>query len=135
MKLFLNSVKCWIGAFFILGGIGSVTTSISSALLGVLIGIALFVPDFLYYKKPAAELWKKWDATHNSQKQLDRIERAQNGSLTPLMIDKDAKYGRFVGSTNGKYFTTLHKCSCPDFKKRHVPCKHMYFLANDLDVL
>ena len=34
MKLFLNSAKCWIGAFFILGGICSVTTSISSALLG-----------------------------------------------------------------------------------------------------
>lgn len=35
----------------------------------------------------------------------------------------------FAGSEGGQYHTTLSGCTCPDFQKRKVPCKHMYYLA------
>ena len=55
--------------------------------------------------------------------------RALNGELTPVHIDLKAKTGTFAGSEGGQYHTTLSGCTCPDFQKRKVPCKHMYYLA------
>ena len=39
----------------------------------------------------------------------------------------------FLGNY-GKYNTTLLKCDCEDYKRRLLPCKHMYRLAYELDV-
>lgn len=38
-------------------------------------------------------------------------------------------------SGNEVYETSLNKCSCPDFKHRKFPCKHMYRLAAELGAL
>lgn len=37
-----------------------------------------------------------------------------------------------IRSSHHYYLVSRHGCSCPDFRKRALPCKHMYFLANDL---
>lgn len=42
---------------------------------------------------------------------------------------------RVRGSQGDVYDTTLYDCTCPDFKFRRQPCKHMYYLAVDLGLL
>ncbi len=97
-------------------------------------GIAFIIPEILYYRKTATEIWKKWDDVHHSNKQQERIDKAMNGDVTPKKIYPKSKCATFVGY-QGNYQTTLLRCSCPDFKKRRVPCKHMYYLAYELNVL
>lgn len=31
------------------------------------------------------------------------------------------------------YLTSCKRCGCPDYRKRRLPCKHMYALAMELD--
>lgn len=38
----------------------------------------------------------------------------------------------FAGSGKKPYTATLSKCTCNDFVKRKLPCKHMYSLAHQL---
>uniref|UniRef100_UPI0028A2CD53 SWIM zinc finger family protein n=1 Tax=Oscillibacter sp. TaxID=1945593 RepID=UPI0028A2CD53 len=33
------------------------------------------------------------------------------------------------------YHTTLYKCSCPDFSRRNIVCKHMFRLAMEVGLL
>lgn len=33
------------------------------------------------------------------------------------------------GSSGNLYHVALDSCTCPDFQRRHIPCKHMYALA------
>ena len=67
---------------------------------------------------------------------MERIDRSRNGELTPKYVDTKGRIAVFVGSSGGgKYRTTLKKCTCLDFKKRGVPCKHMYYLADQMDLI
>lgn len=102
--------------------------SVIVAIVCLLIAAALLLSDVLYIKAPAEKLWKRWTFVEGEKAQA-RKERAAYGELTPTYIDTELKYGLFVGATDGKYRTTLRRCSSPDFKKRKVPCKHMYYLA------
>ena len=102
--------------------------AIISAIICLIIAISPILSDILYIKTPAEKLWKRW-AFVEGEKAQARKERAAYGELTPTYIDTELKYGLFAGATDGKYRTTLRRCSCPDFKKRKVPCKHMYYLA------
>ena len=76
-------------------------------------------------------LWSKWNDCHDYPSQVDRQERAREAILTPLSIS--GQRAKFQGEED-QYRTTLLTCSCPDFKKRHKPCKHMYRLAMELDL-
>lgn len=76
-------------------------------------------------------LWTKWKDCHDHPSQVDRQERAREAILTPLSIS--GQRAQFQGEED-QYRTTLLTCSCPDFKKRHKPCKHMYRLAMELDL-
>ena len=75
--------------------------------------------------------WSEWDASiHRAEGQLDRIQR----SLIPdeyRLFCYNPKTGiSKILSKSGKYYLTNgHRCSCPDFRERGLPCKHMYFLA------
>lgn len=111
-------------------GIGN---AIISTIICILIAVCPIMSDILYIKTPAEKLWKRW-AFVEGEKAHARKERAAYGELTPTYIDTELKYGLFAGATDGKYRTTLRRCSCPDFKKRKVPCKHMYYLAAKCDV-
>lgn len=72
--------------------------------------------------------WSQWSDVCGEAAEA-RKRRALNGELTPVHIDPKAKTGTFAGSEGGQYHTTLSGCTCPDFQKRKVPCKHMYCLA------
>lgn len=76
-------------------------------------------------------LWSKWNDCHDYPSQVDRQDRAREAILTPLSIS--GQRAQFQGEED-QYRTTLLTCSCPDFKKRHKPCKHMYRLAMELDL-
>lgn len=75
--------------------------------------------------------WDKWNDCHDYPSQVDRQERAREATLTPLSIS--GLRAQFQGEEE-QYRTTLLTCSCPDFQKRHKPCKHMYRLAMELDL-
>lgn len=79
------------------------------------------------------KLWNEWgEDVHKEQEQLDRQVRAADKKITPILISDGVGY--FRGSKSN-YETTLSKCTCRDFILRKKPCKHMYRLAYQLDLL
>lgn len=71
-----------------------------------------------------------WDQSiHDLPDQQKRIASARKAATSPEHIDKDAGSGVFPGSGKDPYQTTFNSCTCVDFSKRHLPCKHMYRLA------
>ena len=81
-----------------------------------------------------SDIWKNhWGCiNHNRDKQRARQERARQAVLTPLQLDREKGTGTFHGSDD-TYEISLISCQCMDFKKRFLPCKHMYRLAYELD--
>lgn len=75
-----------------------------------------------------------WDGVHDAPDQKKRIASAKSASCTPLSIVPDASAGSFSGSY-GVYETTLETCTCVDFVRRKLPCKHIYRLAIELGAM
>lgn len=105
---------------------------------GLLITLISYAPFFLFISKlnfkshSADELWAKWKNI-NMDDQYIRIRKAVDGDLIFLSADPVHKMGKFQGQERRtKYTTSLHTCTCPDFRKRKKPCKHMYYLAMQL---
>lgn len=86
--------------------------------------------------KSKMENWIKiWDAAiHTTEHAAKRIKSAKSAELTPIKIDKKEMYGYFRGS-HGHYETWLNECSCNDFRRYKLPCKHIYRLAIELGFL
>ncbi|MDD6812446.1 MAG: hypothetical protein PUD93_11395 [Lachnospiraceae bacterium] len=81
------------------------------------------------------ETWGKWEnSIHESEDSKKRIFSAQSASLTPVRIDTTDGMAYFQGR-HGKYETFLDYCPCGDFHRRHLPCKHIYRLAMELDLI
>lgn len=100
----------------------------SVMLIGIAVALALSAVKTI--NSPAYVIWSKWASVLPSEAQIRRLERALECGFTPKKIDLDAKYAVIVGASDQKpYKTTLTKCTCPDFQKRKLPCKHMYYLA------
>ena len=78
-----------------------------------------------------SSLWEKWADVHSEPDQAKRAKRAYEADNTPLSVDRDNLRGTFQGS-HGRYDTTLEQCTCVDFVRRKLPCKHMYRLAIEL---
>lgn len=103
--------------------------TISSVITCIIIAVYLLLSALKTINTPPLELWKKWQDVPLNDAQLRRLERGIECEFTPKKVNLDAKYAIIVGSEQKAYKTTLKKCTCPDFKKRKLPCKHMYFLA------
>lgn len=74
-----------------------------------------------------------WDESiHTSPDQQKRIASAKKPGMTPLSVDVQSQSGAFAGSGKSPYETTLETCTCSDFIRRKIPCKHMYRLAIEL---
>lgn len=80
-----------------------------------------------------SDTWKMWDGKHDLEDQRKRLTSAKKANMTPVSVDVEGGTGVFSGSTN--YETSLSECTCIDFKKRKLPCKHMYRLAIELGIL
>lgn len=69
----------------------------------------------------------------NAQNEYMRIERAKYETFSFKKLNTENKFADVLNKEKTKvYHTTLTSCTCPDFKERNVPCKHMYRLANEL---
>ena len=78
--------------------------------------------------------FEKWNGVHDSEDQKKRIKSAQSAACTPLGVSSETGSGSFSGS-HGFYETTLESCTCVDFARRRLPCKHVYRLAIELGLL
>ena len=78
--------------------------------------------------------WDMWANVHDNPDQKKRIESAAKAACTPILLDQTTCTGKFKGSS-GNHTTALNKCSCVDFNRRKLPCKHMYRLAMELELL
>lgn len=80
----------------------------------------------------------KWpDEIHKEIDQLKRIANAKKiNKKKVLEIDKEAQTASIAGSSGEVYSVTLDDCDCADFAhSKGKPCKHIYRLAIELDLL
>ena len=78
--------------------------------------------------------WDIWDSSiHEASGQFERAERAATDKeISVLCYDSKYRLAKVQGKT-AVYLTSYQRCSCPDYRKRRLPCKHMYALAMELD--
>lgn len=83
------------------------------------------------------EAWQQaWTPdTHNTEYAEKRIKSAQSAKLTPLSVDRENMSCEIKGSGKLPYHVTLSKCTCGDFIRSNLPCKHIYRLASELGAL
>ena len=75
----------------------------------------------------------KWpEDIHSPEPQKKRMASAANAALTPIKVEYKTKSATFSGH-HGVYQTTLESCTCHDFHTRHLPCKHIYRLAHEIE--
>lgn len=77
--------------------------------------------------------WLQWSDNHLLPDQVKRQHSAAGIKLTPLSLNSESCSAIFKGS-GGKYTATLCFCDCTDFRRRKLPCKHMYRLAHELGI-
>lgn len=78
--------------------------------------------------------WSEWDYCHGSKDQEKRLASARAAACTPTFVDVQSAFAYFQGD-HGRYETFLDRCDCADFRRRELPCKHMYRLALELGLL
>lgn len=77
------------------------------------------------------DLWKTWNVgIHNRPGQIVRQKRSWGCHIESL--NREQGVAKVLGNTGQVYTTTLRKCTCPDFSKRNLPCKHMYRLSTEM---
>lgn len=80
--------------------------------------------------------WYKWEeSVHYSEKQAERLSRAVNDDLKIKYINQKHGCGFIIGTKGEQYNVFLDHCSCPDYKRRQKPCKHMYRLALEIGII
>lgn len=84
----------------------------------------------------ANNIWAAaWAANiHTTEDQQKRIDSGKAASCTPAAIDKNNCCAKFHGR-RGDYETHLDCCTCTDFSRRSLPCKHIYRLAFEIGLL
>lgn len=71
-----------------------------------------------------------WDVSiHDAEGQDVRFDRALFQNIAILEYDAEKGLAHIAGSRGGTYETTLDGCTCEDFRRRGLPCKHIYKLA------
>lgn len=77
----------------------------------------------------------KWDSSvHKEVEQLKRISTASKIKANDIVIDTEEQIAQIKGS-DGIYDVTLDSCTCMDFSIRRLPCKHIYRLASELNLV
>lgn len=82
---------------------------------------------------PAFGHWTEQD--HQGKKQENAISKAQLSKTTPISVDSAAQTAVFWGSSKEPYQTSLSTCTCSEFIRFKVPCKHIYRLAMELGIV
>lgn len=94
-------------------------------------------------KKPKESLYTPFTdfpkSIHTEEGQLSRMRRTTDRWIYLFPSTFTGHSARIMGTSREIYNTSLSACSCMDFQKRKLPCKHMYYLAffsgkmNDFD--
>ena len=87
----------------------------------------------VHFMPSLQSVWDEWDeSVHHKKGQYTRFHKALCDEITIV----NRRYPATVqGSTGTLYCTSLSTCSCPDFEKRGLPCKHIYRLALDRGII
>lgn len=65
--------------------------------------------------------------------QQNRMNRAKYESMRIVELDRIKQTAIIENSTHDSFYTvTVNSCTCPDFQKRCLPCKHIYKLRDTL---
>ena len=93
----------------------------------LIMGVFLWYPAFKYASSDPKEIWERWGYLGRKKKRKEfadfRFDRVY--VKTYYAVAKEPKKGY-------RTMTTLESCTCPEFRKTHTPCKHMYKLADTL---
>lgn len=75
--------------------------------------------------------WRTYwtDNTHDLEGQGARITRSYEEEISVEAYNPSALLALIRGASGKRYLTTFRECTCPDFKKRELPCKHIYCLC------
>lgn len=92
----------------------------------------LIYDDDANYYIDCAE-WNEFNKKTHQIEERERAKRAEDCKI--ISLDKNEKRAKMQGSSGEEYDVTLSSCACPDFAKRNRPCKHMYRLAAELDLV
>jgi len=81
--------------------------------------------EYLQLLEKDPSQWGSWSTRiHYARAQKNRQYRAYEIADDTQIIDFTTRTGII-----NDYHTTLESCTCPDFKERYLPCKHIYCLA------
>lgn len=69
------------------------------------------------------------DSIQNEREQQSRMVKAHKDNLYIFPDTFDGSSAFILGSEGNVYKTSFISCTCMDFQKRKLPCKHMYKLA------
>ena len=72
---------------------------------------------------------------HADFEQVKRIEAGRKLKKKIVSFDPASQSLIISGSASVPYHCTLESCTCADFAIRHLPCKHIYCLADELGLL
>lgn len=71
-----------------------------------------------------------WDVSiHGSDGQDVRMDRALFQNIVIQSYDPATGTAEILGTHGDVYQTSLDRCTCEDFQRRGLPCKHIYKLA------
>ena len=71
-----------------------------------------------------------WDISiHDAEGQDVRFDRAMFQKISIVSYDAENGSAQISGSHGDLYSVTLDGCTCQDFQRRRLPCKHIYKLA------
>lgn len=72
---------------------------------------------------------------HSDFEQVKRIETGRKLKKKIVSFDPEGQRLVVSGSAAEPYQCDLQSCTCADFAIRHLPCKHIYCLADELGLL
>lgn len=78
--------------------------------------------------------WPAWGyVTHLPPEQRSRMEKGIYSKRMKLLnYDPEMHTACVLGEHGETYDIDVFGCSCPDFRKRGLPCKHMYFAVIEI---
>lgn len=83
-----------------------------------------------FHLLPGSDCWP--DDIFSEEEQIKRIDRVYYDTKKMSLECFDTRYNiaKIRGTSWRLYLTNAQFCTCPDFRFRLGPCKHMYFLGN-----
>lgn len=98
--------------------------------------LQIFHTNFFLVVSPDEKIQSDWavlPCDHDSYEQLIRQKRSIK--TLPVYVDHNMRHAFFLSNDmNSIYSVSLFSCTCPDYEKRGLPCKHMYRLFYELTV-